>query len=251
LIFYGLREIGLSEAGMRLCSVAMTALALLLCQVLVLTWIARRDVAAPSLPTRLFSVFIFGLTPLAISQGGALRWYPVFALLITLFVVLYLAPRQEPQRLWSAVALGLAASTDFSAILVALPLMVYRYALERRFRWSFELIYWAITAVAAGIGLCSPSWLFSNATRAVRTVFSGNVLQSIPTNALGFFGGDALGISQTWIVLPTIVIFTLASISEIDRRNPAKPVHLLLLMLVPPAILALAVLSWPLLLDLY
>jgi hypothetical protein len=95
LIFYGLREIGLSEAGMRLCSVAMTALALLLCQVLVLTWIARRDVAAPSLPTRLFSVFIFGLTPLAISQGGALRWYPVFALLIILFVVLYLAPRQN------------------------------------------------------------------------------------------------------------------------------------------------------------
>jgi hypothetical protein len=84
LMFYGLREIGLSDAGMRLSSLAMTASALLLGQVLVLTWIARRDGAAVPASTRLMSVLIFALMPLAISQGDALRWYPIFALLILL-----------------------------------------------------------------------------------------------------------------------------------------------------------------------
>jgi hypothetical protein len=140
-----------------------------------------------------------------------------------LSIALYLAPREGPHRLWSAIALGLAASTDFSAVLVVAPLMFYRYALERHFRWLFELIYWAITAVAAGIGLCSAYWIFANVTSVVGIVFNGDILQSILTDALGFFGGDTLGIAQAWIVLPTIVIFILAAVSEIDRRDPAKP----------------------------
>jgi hypothetical protein len=54
------------------------------------------------------------------------------------------------------------------------------------------------------------------------------------------FPATDLGITQAWIVVPAIVIFILASISEIDRRDPAKPAHLLLLMLVPPVIIGLA-----------
>jgi hypothetical protein len=86
------------------------------------------------------------LLPLAVSQGDALRWYPVFAALIVSFVALYLAPRHDWQRLWSALALGLAASTDFSAALIVPPFLIYRHLLQRRFRWSFEVAYWLILA---------------------------------------------------------------------------------------------------------
>ena len=44
LVFHGLRQLGLTDAGMRLCSLAMTALALLLVQILVLTGLPNATV---------------------------------------------------------------------------------------------------------------------------------------------------------------------------------------------------------------
>jgi len=90
----------------------------------------KRDGAIASVPARLVAVLMFGLMPLAVSQGDALRWYPVFALLSALFVTLYLVPRDGPAQLWSSAVLGLAASTDFSAILLVPPLLIYRYGLQ-------------------------------------------------------------------------------------------------------------------------
>lgn len=123
LVFHGLRQLGLTDAGMRLCSLAMTALALMLVQILVLSWIAERERAAVSPQTRLIAVLMFGLIPIAVSQGDALRWYPLFALQIALFVTLYLAPQRDAIRLWSGAALGLAGSTNFLALLMVPALM--------------------------------------------------------------------------------------------------------------------------------
>jgi hypothetical protein len=135
LLFYGLRQLDFSDAAMRLCSLLLTFLALALCHSLVLRWLSwRADAGTLPSPTRIVAVLIFGLMPLAVSQGDALRWYPVFAMLIALFLVLYLEPRDEWQRLWSGVALGLAASTDFSAALIVPPFLFYRHVLQRRFR---------------------------------------------------------------------------------------------------------------------
>jgi hypothetical protein len=67
-VFYVLRQLGLSDAGMRACSLAMTAAALLLTQLLVLIWISRRDGRLTPAVTRLLTVLLFGLTPLAVSQ---------------------------------------------------------------------------------------------------------------------------------------------------------------------------------------
>ena len=90
LIFLGLRQLGLSDAGMRLCSLFMTWAALALCQILVLNWLSwRTDGEKLPSPTRIVAVVIFGLMPLAVSQGDALRWYPVFTVLMTLFVVTF------------------------------------------------------------------------------------------------------------------------------------------------------------------
>jgi uncharacterized protein YggT (Ycf19 family) len=74
--------------------------------------------------------------------------------------------------------------------------------------------------------------------------FSGGVIRVL-TDVLGFFGGDALGVSQAWIVLPLAIVFALAAIGEIDRQKPGKPVHLLLLMLSAPVLMALVGFATP------
>ncbi len=188
----------------------------------------------------MIAVLLFGLTPLAISQGDALRWYPLFALLTALFVTLYLAPRDGAAQLSSAVALGLAASTNFLAVLFVPAFAVYRYGLQRRFRWSFDLIYWLLAAASAGLGIYTAVWLLAARPGLVDAQFGNGIVRSVLTDTLGFFGGDTLGSSQAWIVAPTVIVFAIAAASAIDRKEPGKPAHLLLLMLGATALMAVA-----------
>src|SRR5262249_34877549 len=46
-------------------------------------------------------------------------------------------------------------------------------------------------------------------------------------------------ISQAWIIVPVMVISAIAAFSEIDRKNPANPVHLFLLMLAATVLIIL------------
>jgi hypothetical protein len=239
LVFHALRQLGLDDAGMRMCSLAMTAAAFALFQILVLTLIAQRHRAAGSLPIRLITVLLFGLTPLAISQGDALRWYPLFTLFVALFVTLYLASRDRTTQLCSGAALGLAASTNLAAALLVPPFMLYRYGLQRRFCWSFDLPFWLLAGCCGALGVYSAFWVFARRLALVHTQF-GSILQAIPVDALGFFGGDALGVSQSWIVVPAVIISALAFAAAIDRREPQKPAHFLLLIIAATVLLALA-----------
>jgi hypothetical protein len=100
-------------------------------------------------------------------------------------------------------------------------------------------------AAGAAIGFWSAYYIFTYRIQAVRTEFSGGVIRSALTDVLGFFGGDALGISQAWIVLPLAIVFALAAIGEIDRQKPGKPVHLLVLVLSAPVLMALAGFATP------
>jgi hypothetical protein len=81
LAFYGLLRLGFADWGIRLCSLAMTGLALALFQILCLTLITQRTGAAVRPATRLIAILLFGLCPMAIGQGDAMRWYPPFAAL--------------------------------------------------------------------------------------------------------------------------------------------------------------------------
>lgn len=240
LVFYGLRQIGLGEPGMRLCSQAMTALALALFQLLALRSTVRPPATSAAPAIRVIAVLLFGLTPLAISQGDALRWYPLFALSTALFVTLYLVPRHDTAQLSSAVALGLAASTNFLAALFVPAFVLYRYGLERRFCFSFDLVYWLLAAAGAGLGIYTAVWLLAARPGVVHGQFGNGVVRAVLTDTLGFFGGDALGLSQGWIVAPTVIVFLIAAASAIDRTEPGKPAHLLLLMLGATALMALA-----------
>jgi hypothetical protein len=143
LLVEGLQQLGLSAAAMRIVSLGMTALALALFQLLTLSFIPR----PVDITTRLIAVLLFGLCPLALSQGDALRWYPMFALLIALFVTFYLAGGNKAARLASAVALGVAGSTNLLAGPVAFALAIYRYGLQRRFRAGFDGVFWLLVLV--------------------------------------------------------------------------------------------------------
>ena len=238
LLFYGLAQAGLSEAQLRLCSLAMTAFALALFHLLALTLGAQREPI--SLVTRLIAVLLFGFCALAVSQGDAIRWYPVFAMLIASFVVLYLVGANGAAWVWSAVPLGLAASTNFLALMVATPFVIYRYGLQRRFQAAYDLTYWLVVAVFSSLGLYSFYSIFINRVASVaHTEFGAGMARAVMTDVLGFFGGDALGISQAWVIIPVVAISGVAVLSLIDWRQPENPVHLLLLMLIASVLLAL------------
>lgn len=234
-----LHHLGLSEAGMRLCSLAMTALALALFQLLALTLIAQRHRTGASPALRIVAVLLFGLCALAVGQGDAIRWYPLFAVQIALFVTLYLAGGDDAARFWSAVPLGLAASTNFLAALVILPLAIYRYGLQRQWHASFEAAFWLVVALFASLGVYTAYSVFVHHAGLVGLQLGHGVVRAALTDALGFFGGDALGISQAWIVVPAVVISAIAMVSAIDRKHPADPVHLLVLLLAAAMLMVL------------
>jgi hypothetical protein len=125
------------------------------------------------------------------------------------------------------------------------PFLIYRHLLQRRFRWSFDLAYWLIVMAGAAVGFCSAYWIFTYGMIAVHGEFSHGVVRSVLTNMLGFFGGNALGVSQAWIVILIIIVFALAAVSEIDRQKPGKPIHFLLLLLSAPALMTLAGFATP------
>jgi hypothetical protein len=133
----------------------------------------------------------------------------------------------------------------FSAALIVPPFLLYRHFLQRRFRLWFDPRYWLIVATGAAIGFCSAYYIFTYRIHAVGAEFSSGIILSVLTNLLGFFGGDALGVSQAWIIIPIIVAFVLAAVSEIDRQKPGKPVHFLLLLLSAPALMALTGFATP------
>jgi hypothetical protein len=140
----------------------------------------------------------------------------------------------------SAVPLGVAASTNFLAVIVVLPFAVYRYGLEHKFSRSFEMIYWLVVLLFASLGIFSVCWLIVNNFDAVGTQIGTNVVQAAMMDLLGFFGGNALGLGQVWIVIPTIVFSVAAAFSEIDRDEPTNPVNFLLLMLAASALMVFA-----------
>lgn len=236
LLVEGLQRLGLTAAAMRLVSLGMTAAALALFQLLTLSFLAR----PVDVTTRLAAVLLFGLCPLAIGQGDALRWYPLFALLIALFVTLYVAGGNRAARLGAAVALGVAGSTNLLAGPVAVAFAIYRYGLQRRFRAGFDLAFWLLLLGFGCLGLMTAGSLLFVRHGAIANQLGNGVLRSMLTDLLGFFGGDTLGLSQSWILVPAIAIAVLAIFGAVDRQRPADPAHLLLLMLATAALSVVA-----------
>jgi hypothetical protein len=203
----------------------------MLWQSLALALIATRG-AAPSTTARLITVLLFGLCPMAIGLGDAIRWYPQFTLCVAAFAALYLAGSTAKARLASAIPLGLATSINLIAPLVILPFAIYRYFLERAWRRSFNLAYWVLFGVVGAPGLYTA---VSVARRRLPGIwadkFADNPAAAAGADVLGVFGGNAVGVGEAWLIVPAVAIAAFAIVLQIDRRSPANPIHLPLLLL--------------------
>jgi len=232
LYLHALHRLGLSEAGMRLVSLMMTGLSLTLTQLLTLAMIARHTDGIVRPSTRLLAALLFALSPLAIGVGDAIRWYPLFALLIALFLLLYVAGGHQLTKLASAVPLGLAASTNFIALAAVGPFLLYRYVLERRIRPAFDAAYWLLFSMFACLAAPKALSLASHdLPRIARSEFGDGPLRAVATDVLGFFGGNAVGIGQAWVVIPIALMTGWAALSAVNRERRDDPTHLVLLML--------------------
>lgn len=241
LLFSSLYKFGVAEPVIRLLSLMMTALALSLWHILALAVIGTRRDAPVEVTSRMAAVLIFGLSPLAIGIGDAIRWYPPFALSVALFATLYLAGTRNGARLASAVPLGLAASINLIAPLVIAPFVLYRYVLERAWRTAFDLCYWVIFLLAAAPGLYTAVSVVRFGLRKVRlNAFGLGPVSGLAENALGFFGGTVIGPGWAWVVIPSATVAVFAVATQIDRRRPADPVHFMLLLLAAPVPAVLA-----------
>jgi hypothetical protein len=68
------------------------------------------------------------------------------------------------------------------------------------------------------------------------------VIAAAGLDVLGFFGGHALGIGLSWMIVPPLVVALIAVIGVVDRKALADPAHLLVLMLV--AVLAMPLIGF-------
>jgi hypothetical protein len=120
LLFASALMAGTPVAGLRWVSTACTAGALAIWH-----WLTLRSLDEP-VPdsTRLLIAVLFGLTPMAVSQGDALRWYPLFTLTVAITFLIYL--RSSHRWFLSTITLGLCADTCFLAILPLAALLVHR-----------------------------------------------------------------------------------------------------------------------------
>jgi hypothetical protein len=238
LVFVKLYGAGIGEPALRLISLTMTALALGLWHLIALALIDGRHDAVAGRASRLVAVLLFGLSPLAIGQGDAIRWYPMFALCVGMFAALYLAGGTFATRLASAVPLGVAVSVNLIAPLVLLPFVIYRYLLERAHRLAFDISYWLLFGVCAAPGL----WTAMSLVRrnlVWREKFANSPFSAIATDALGFFGGCAVGVGRAWALSPLALVTVAAMLWLVDWRNKANPLNLCLLllaMIVPSAL---------------
>jgi hypothetical protein len=245
IFFTELRQIGLSDPGIHLVSLAATGVTLALIQLLTFAQIEKRgDIP---LHIRFLAIVLFALAPLALGMGDSIRWYPLFAFAISLFVTFYLAGGNIYWRLAAGALLGIAASIDFLTIFVAVPFAIYRYGLERQFRPRFDAAFWALSGVFGSAGL----WAFYGVAThpPLYTLgyaqFAYKPLTAVAENILGFFGGNAIGVGQIWAVLPAALITLVAGILLIDRRSRSAPVHLFLLMLCAPIVMTMGGFSEP------
>lgn len=204
-----LADLGLTLRGMGAVSLLMTGLAFLL--VLDLTLRAQ---TVQSTRARLTTLFLFATFPMLYGVGDALRWYPPFALLIAAF--LWLELRGEKPTIGGGLALGLAASTNYLAIFAYLAFAVRRYLILRRFELRADGLFHLALLIVAWPGLVNFVRILSNATADnVSHTFFQHVpllrgLAGLAETALGFFGGNRLGLFNSALALPYLALCALS-----------------------------------------
>jgi len=202
LWFRLLHMLDLSLAVQRALSFALAAVGFALVLDLVWKRLPRRSPGA-----QLLALSLFLASPLLYGAGDALRWYPLFTFLIA--ACFWLIFENGRPTLLAAVLLGLAADTSYLAAVPALAFLVWRHAIERRLDPLRDLAFWLTAAIVAIPGLLS----FLAAYPLLTSQLSSGPFTSIATDAIGLAGGTILGISQSAIAIPLVVVFILGLLS--------------------------------------
>jgi hypothetical protein len=205
LMFYALSRIGLSEPGLRLFSLACSAAAIALAHA-VLRQITP-DAKSWTIPERVVVIVVLATTPLLLSQGDAIRWYPLFTLIFTATLYAYSQSSASMGLDYAALA-GLAASINFLGFLV-MPLLEF----DRLLRSGLRFDWMRLTARAAVWALCALPGLitlWNGLTHGAHTYVAGQIggglIATLVTTTIGFFGGNSLGLLQAIALLPIVAL---------------------------------------------
>jgi hypothetical protein len=209
-MFQLLYNIGLPLWAMRCVSLFMSAIAFLL--ILDLTLSAIR---ANGSMVRFATIIMFLTFPLLYGVGDALRWYPLFAVLVAGFFWLELRCGQP--TIAGGVLLGLSVSTNFLAFVPYFAFAGQRYFLRRRFDFRVDGPFHLAAVIFAAPGLATFVCVLLEALHRDRSVihlqFTWSVLASAVAFAqmgLGFLSGYRIGPVELVLGLPFVTLFMLA-----------------------------------------
>jgi hypothetical protein len=218
LVFYAAWQLGAREHALHFLSLAFSALAVALAYRILC--LMTQGAAAWTSASRAFVVIVLVSTPLVLSQGDAIRWYPLFTLLYLASVHAYLREAPSSLGLGSAALVGLAASTNY------LGFLVYPwFELDRLLRSGWRIDWKGIPlraltfAVLAAPGLIT-LWngLTHGAHQYVEGQIGGGVLGAAVSTGIGFFGGNSLGVIQAIGCLPMVFLSIVVLYQTL--RNP-------------------------------
>jgi hypothetical protein len=159
-------------------------------------WLTLRIIEA-SMPVRVMIAILFGMTPMALGQGDAIRWYPMLAMMVAIAYTLYL--RSGERWYLTGIAFGLVGDVSFLAILPLASVLFHRYLIERKFRFKEDATFVILGGVVAIPGFLKFRTISSSQDLTLH--FTRGVLRRMLETTLGFFGGATLGASQAWLVV--------------------------------------------------
>ena len=197
LLYYAGWSAGLRAAGLRWVALGCTAGALAIWHWLTLSCLE----AEIPVPIRLLIAILFGISPMALSKGDSIRWYPPLALAVATAFLFYL--RNTRRWFLSGIAMGIAADFSFLAIVPFLSLCVHRYLVERKFRWKEEVRFFLFSGLFASLGFITFAEFLLSSQAAPDMM--PRVLKRLGYSLVGFFGGFTLGLSQLWIVFLAVI----------------------------------------------
>lgn len=218
VVFYLLSHLGVGERGLRLTSLVISAFAAALAHRILCMMLPEEQ--RLSVSDRVIPVVVLASTPLLVSQGDAIRWYPIFAAIFFLTLYAYL---RQPRGFYSAALCGLLASTSFLGFLVYPLLELDRISKSGiRAYWSGAAVLRATLFGIVALPGAITVWngLTNDAPKYLAGQVGGNPLNAGITTAIGFFGGNSLGIVQSIATLPAgaLAVFVLYR----SVRDPAS-----------------------------
>ncbi len=204
LAFYPLWRLGVGASGLRIESLLFSTAAVMIAHRIVMRLAPSLEA---SIADRAIVILLIATTPLLLSQGDAIRWYPLFTLLFMACIHAYLRGDALGDR-GSAILSGLLASTNFLGFCV-FPLLELDRLMRREWKidWPGLITRSLLAGLFAVPGIVTLlRGLFDSAQPYVGSQLGRGTVVTWVITGIGFFGGDSLGLVQSLATLPAAVL---------------------------------------------